>query len=340
MLLGIVILLVILVLFRYGPAAPTTSSANGINVLEQVELAGVKQWISIRGTDINNPVLLFLHGGPGSANLAKLRVQCPALEEHFVVVSWDQRGAGKTYTLRSGVQDLTLAQLRADTHALVTYLRDRFGGEKIYLMGFSWGTALGLWTVHDYPEDFHAFISVGQMVNWQAGEALSLAYVQQIAREQNHKKAQQELTGIDPAYLADDWYAQQQRQRHWLLAFGGVYHTTNSYNHEAWMLFTAPEYSLVDFALWPLAQSQSLKQLTPELRELDFAASVPQIEVPIYFLVGRHDYNTPFELTQLYYEQLQATQGKHFIWFEESAHDIFFDQPETLVNVLMGIKNR
>ncbi len=323
--------------YRFGPAPLANPGPGGINELTQVELGGLKQWISIRGTDIGNPVLLFLHGGPGSANLAKLRIQCPGLEEHFVVVNWDQRGSGKTHTLRMKESGLTLDQLREDARQLTAYLRARFGGRKIYLMGFSWGTALGLMTVRDHPEDFLGYIGASQVVNYSEGERLSLAYVRRIARETDNRTAEKELEQIDPAYRSGEWYADLARERGWLLKFGGVYHTADNYQHELRMLLGAPEYSFLDFAWWPMGSDLSLRTLWPELMSLNFFESAPRIEVPVFFLEGRLDANAPSELAQAYYDRLRAPQGKQLIWFEESAHDIFFDQPDALVDALAGI---
>jgi pimeloyl-ACP methyl ester carboxylesterase len=322
---------------RFGPAPMNDPDLKGINELTQVELGGLRQWISIRGSDPGNPVLLFLHGGPGSANLAKLRIQCPGLEEHFVVVNWDQRGSGKTHTLRMRESSLTLDQLREDARQLVKYLRGRFDGRKIYLMGFSWGTALGLLTVRDHPEDFLGYIGVSQVVNYAEGERLSLEYVRRIARETENRTAVEELERIDPAYRSGDWYADLTRERGWLLKFGGVYHTGDNYRHELRMLLGAPEYSFLDFAWWPMGSDLSLRTLWPELMSLNLFESVPRIEVPVFFLEGRLDANAPFELAQAYYERLLAPRGKRLIWFEESAHDIFFDQPDALVDALVGI---
>jgi pimeloyl-ACP methyl ester carboxylesterase len=323
---------------RSGPAPLADPGAMSINELTRVELGGLNQWISIRGNDMRNPVLLFLHGGPGSANLAKLRIECPGLEKEFVVVSWDQRGSGKTHTLRVGEGDLTVAQLREDVRQLVTYLRGRFGGGKIYLMGFSWGTTLGLMTVRDHPEDFRAYIGVGQVVDYAEGERLSLEYVRRMARETNNRKAMEELAGIDPAYRSDDWYAQLMRERSWLLKFGGVYHTADNYRHEMGMLLGAPEYSFLDFAWWPMGSDASLRTVWPELMSLNFLESAPRIEVPVVFLAGRFDANATPELTREYFERLDAPGGKRMTWFDESAHDIFFDQPQVLVEELIRIK--
>jgi pimeloyl-ACP methyl ester carboxylesterase len=342
MLIVLFVLLVILgaIACRFSRAPLADPQAGGINELMQVELGGLKQWISIRGNDARNPLLLFLHGGPGSANLAKLRIQCPGLEEHFVVVNWDQRGSGKTHTLRIWESDLTLEQLREDTRQLVKYLRERFGGGKIYLMGFSWGTALGLMTVRDHPEDFLGYIGVSQVVNYAEGERLSLEYVRRIARETDNRTAMEELERIDPAYRSGDWYADLARERGWLLKFGGVYHTADNYGHEMRMLLGALEYSLLDFAWWPMGSDLSLRTLWPELMSLNFFESAPRIEVPVFFLEGRHDFNAPSELAQAYYDRLLAPHGKQWIWFEESAHDIFFDQPDLLVTEMAGIRER
>jgi pimeloyl-ACP methyl ester carboxylesterase len=339
-LIGLSLLLIVLgvLVCRFHPAPLLNPGPDGINELRQVELGGLKQWISIRGRDVRNPILLFLHGGPGSANLAKLRIECPALEDQFVVVSWDQRGAGKTHTLRVAEGGLTLEQLREDARQLVNYLRGRFGGRKIYLMGFSWGTALGLMTVRDHPEDFLGYIGVSQIVNYAAGERLSLEYVRRIARETNNRKAAEELAGIDPAYRSADWYPQLMLERGWLLKFGGVYRSADNYAHEMRMLLGASEYSFLDFAWWPTGSDLSLRTLWPGLMSLNLSDAAPRIEVPVFFLAGRFDANAPTELTQAFFERLQAPQGKQMIWFEESAHDIFFDQPDKLVEELTRIK--
>ena len=324
--------------FWSGPAplhAP--QGAQPINALERVTLGGTRQWISIRGHDKGNPVLLFLHGGPGSANLGKLRLQCPELERHFVVVTWDQRGAGKSQAAFDA-DTLTVEQIVSDTHELIVMLKQRFGVDGVYLMGFSWGTVPGLLAAARYPEDLHAYIGAGQIVNYAEGERQSLVYVQGVARERNDAEALQALSAIDPAYTTADWYDQLMTQRKWLLKYGGVYHTADSYAHEALMLLRAREYSLVDFTLWPGASARSLKTFWPALMPLDLAEMVPEVQVPVYLFSGRHDWNSPYPLVEDYFAQLRAPAGKDLIWFEDAAHDIFFDQPGQVVEALRRIK--
>lgn len=322
-------------IFWFRPAP--LKSSHGINLLEKVELGGVDQWISIRGADTGQPVLLFLHGGPGSANLAKLRIQTPDLEQHFVVVNWDQRGAGKSAGLFTKYGELSIEQMVSDAHELIAHLKTRFGVEKIYLMGFSWGGILGLELAARFPEDLYATISVSQEIYPLEAEKLSLEYVRGVALDTGNTQAINELAGIDPTYRGADWLRQLNTQRKWLLQFGGVYHTTDSYSHELWMMLRAPEYSLFDVALWPLGSARSLEQLWPEVMAVNFFESVPEIHVPVYFFVGRYDQNCPPQVTVRYFEQLTAPAGKHMVWFENSAHDPFFDEPDRMVQELIKV---
>lgn len=335
----IILAALVLAAFWSGPAP--LRPADGINRLEAVELGGVKQWVSIRGENPNAPLLLFLHGGTGSANIAKLRIQTPELEKHFVVVNWDQRGAGKSFSPFADATALTREQYVSDAHELVGWLKQRFGVEKVYLMGFSWGTVLGLTLASQYPDDFAAFISVSQVVDYQTAERLSLEYALESAQKAGNERARQELASVDPAYSSSDWLAQLSTQRKWLLHFGGVYHTSDSYAHEIKMLFFAPEYSFIEASLWPLGSSRSLEQTWPELMKVNFFEEVPALGCPVVFFVGRHDYNSPWQLSQAYYEALDAPAGKQLIWFENAAHDIFFDEPGKLEQeVLMILKTR
>jgi len=332
---AIILILLVSLTFWYGPAlAP---APGGINRLEQVTLGRVRQWISIRGAHANAPVLLFLHGGPGSANLAKLRLQVPELEQRFVVVNWDQPGAGKSASVGFDYRSLSIAQMVSDGHELVDYLKARFGVEKIYLLGFSWGTVIGLRLAQRYPQDFQAFISVSQVVDPAEGERLSLEFVKQQAAQTGNTRAITALAGINPAYSSPDWFQQVTTERNWLLHYGGVYHTASSYSHEIWLLLKAHEYSLAEVSLWPSHSSASLKQMWPEVMQVNIFKTVPAVDCPIYFFVGRFDYNAPGQLTEAYYQKLNAPAGKHLVWFEHSAHDIFYDEPQRLVQQVLAI---
>jgi len=168
---------------------------------------------------------------------------------------------------------------------------------------------------------------------------LGLEYVQRVAQETQNQEASRELASIDPAYRVGDWYGQLKTQRKWLTKFGGVYHTADSDSREIGLLLKAAEYSLVEKVLWPLGSDRSLKTLWPEVMQVDFIKTVPQVNVPIYFFAGRYDYNTPSSLAEAYFNALQAPRGKELIWFEDSAHHLFFDQPEKLTQEIIRVKD-
>jgi pimeloyl-ACP methyl ester carboxylesterase len=253
------------------------------------------------------------------------------------VVNWDQRGAGKSASLGLDYGSLSIAQMVSDARELVCYLKARFGVQKIYLMGFSWGTVIGLSLAERSPQDFHAYIAVSQEVDAAEGERISLEYTRHEVQQAGDQQAIAELAGIDPAYQSEDWFSQITTERKWLLHYGGVYHTASSYTHEIWMLLRSHEYSFMEVALWPGRSSASLKSLWPEVMGVNFLKTVPVIACPIYFFAGRFDHNAPGQLAAAYYQQLDAPAGKHLIWFENSAHDLFYDEPGRVVGETLGI---
>lgn len=335
LIIPILVCLILVALTFFGPARPPAT--RGISTLEQVKIGGMQHWVSIRGERSDLPVLLFLHGGPGSANLAKLRKQVPELEKYFIVVSWDQLGAGKSSTLGFDYSTLSISQMVSDAHELTQWVMTQFSADKIYLMGFSWGTIIGLSLVNQYPEDYKAYIGVSQIINPSKGEQYSLDFVQQKCQTTSEPKICHDLSLIDPSYSSADWFSQLMVERKWLLEYGGVFHNASSYSHEAIMLLTAREYSLMDFIFWPMRSTKSLRSLWPEIMELDFSKTINNLNVPVYFFLGRFDQNTPGQLCASYFENLDDPSGKHLVWFENSAHDLFFDEPDQLLDEIQKI---
>jgi proline iminopeptidase len=163
------------------------TSPSGINSLESVRIGGINQWIEVRGQNVNNPILLFIHGGPGIAFIPLAGAWQASWERHFTVVQWDQRGAGKTYA--SNDQELqrrtmNVPQMEQDTLEVVNYLRNRFKREKIFVLGHSWGSVLGLWLAHEHPQLIYAYVGVGQVINTEQKEVVEY----QDALEEGHKR--------------------------------------------------------------------------------------------------------------------------------------------------------
>lgn len=312
--------------------ATKIETPNGIESLERIDVNGSRQWIYIRGADKNNPVLLFVHGGPGSPEMAGARHMGLELEEHFTVVHWDQRASGKSRREDFDIADLTLDTFLDDTLDVVNHLRERFEQDKIYLIGHSWGSVLGVLTVRDHPELFHAYVGMGQVVNMMLNEQVSLQFTIDQARAEGNTEALAQLEPLRPPYIEDPKELQIQRQ--WLHTYGGAMQGM-SYGDLGKIMFLSPEYSVRDLLALVIGTATVAIEMWPELGSIDFFADAHELDVPVYFFVGRHDYNTPFELTEEYYEWLEAP-SKELVWFENSAHMMNLSDPEHYQDMLIN----
>ncbi len=302
---------------------------TGIAMFEKVILGGVEQTILIRTHDPANPVLLFLHGGPGSPETPIVVHFNQELEKHFVVVNWDQRGAGKSFSKKIPEESFTIDQFVEDTHQLVIWLKQRFDQEKIFLVGHSWGSGLGMYVVEKYPEDFHAFVGTGQIADMRRNEMLSYEFVLEQARQADHKKAIKQLEKI--GYPENGEYKDGLKglmtQRKWLTQFGGFLYGESSMKPVIQVYSRSPEYTFFDMIKFLRGSRRSLHLLLDEILEINLIEQVPAVQIPVYFVIGRHDYTTPFVLAEEYFNQLQAPY-KEFIWFEKSAHSPPFEEPD------------
>jgi pimeloyl-ACP methyl ester carboxylesterase len=307
-------------------------SPHGIESLERVTLGGIPQWILVRGWDRRNPVLLFLHGGPGFPETAVARLFCAELEKHFTVVHWDQRGAGKSYRFGEDRSSWTIQDYVDDTHALVELLLRRFGKERLFLVGHSWGTILGLQTAHDHPELIHALVGIGQVVHWREQEEISHRWVVEQARTRGNTRAQEELAAIQPPYKhpREMW-----TERKWLAHFGGDFHDAQGMRRYVLAGALSPHYSLLDGLRFAQGIGAPLEMWLNEIRETDFFRTIPRVEVPVYFFAGRRDYNSAFEVVERYAEALEAPR-KEIVWFERSAHSPNLEEPDRFQETMVS----
>lgn len=305
--------------------------------LEKPMINGVAQTILITGNDTSKPIILMLHGGPGFPEMPFFRTYNKVLDNDYIMVNWDQRGAGLSYNDSIPASSMTISQMVSDAHTLVILLKKRFHREKIFLLGHSWGTCLGLKLVTQYPEDFYAYISLGQLVNMTDNERVSLAYTKEQARKTGNTKAIAELNTIPAAYplistgVLDNLY----KERKWLTFFGGVIHGQKDYA-ALFNSITAPEYKLYDAAMGPKAEGFSMGNLWSQILKENFFVSAKEIKVPVYFFVGRYDYNTPFSITEKYYKMVKAP-FKKLVFFEKSGHMMPFEEPEKFNGLMKEI---
>jgi pimeloyl-ACP methyl ester carboxylesterase len=309
-------------------------SPSGIESLERIDVRGDLQWIFLRGEDRGAPVLLVVHGGPGSAQLPITRQFDRDLVRHFVVVHWDQPGAGKSlgWDLRPG--PLVLDRYVEDAITVAEYLRASLGHDRLVLLGHSWGTVVGTRAVALRPDLFAAWVSVGTDVIPAQAEEIGYRWVLGRARSAGHVEAVEALEAIGPPPYQS--LLDVKTERDWLEVFGGASHRPENEPGYLRRALSSPEYSSLD-----LLRLVAGNLVGPAATFWDYLESVnlleqaPRLEVPVFFLQGRHDYNTPAGLVERYYEVLEAPRGKHLVWFEESAHRPHLEETEKFARVLI-----
>lgn len=315
---------------------PPITSPNGIASIEKVQLHDSEQWITIRGQDMNNPVLLFLAGGPGGSELVMTRRYLGQLEEYFTIVNWDQPGTGKSYNAVP-INELTPERYVSDAHQLTLYLRDRFNQEKIYVLGESWGSILGIWLVQDYPDLFHAYISTGQMVNTTENDVLGYQFaIDRLAEQGRMMDVGSLIKNGAPPYTGDGMAMKYMAYMGVLNSYMNQHAQGEGTGHN--LMFDslqASEYGLLDKVNWLRGLLYTFTQVYPQLEDLDFTTQAPQLDVPIYFIKGRWDVNAMNSLTEDYFNSLDAPH-KELIWFEQSAHTPSWDEPEHFVDVMVN----
>ena len=303
--------------------------ADEINSLEEITLGGIEQWILIQGNDEENPILLVLHGGPGYAMMPLLHLKNSELENHFIVVNWDQRGAGKSYSPDIPEDSMTLEQFVSDAHELTETLKTRFGREKIYLLGHSLGTVLGIFLIEQYPDDYYAFVGVGQVVDVIENEQLSYDFALREAIADNNQEAIDELERVgrpndDGEYNADDG---PDVTMEWVGYYGGDLYGKTSTDEIEEAILNSEIYAGDEEKIQAGWDFSGLIFYDMNLWYLDFREDVTSVDVPVYFFTGRHDYDTPFELVEKYFPVLDAPI-KEIVWFENSAHFAFYEEPD------------
>lgn len=335
--LSLVVATVLLVLIsQYGADTPDIrDSEDAIAELRQVELNGRKQWISIRGQSRENPVLLFLAGGPGGTQLAAVRYELAALEAHFIVVGWDQPGAGKSCSAVPA-EDITAETYIEDGYALTNYLRETFGQQKIFLVGESWGSALGIFLIDRYPEVYEAFIGTGQMVDFDGTERLNYEKALELAVAADDRKTIDKLEANGPPpYYGSDVVWKSAVYLNYLSAAMAQNPAIHNAGYNTFRDIFSSEYGLLDKVNFFRGLVNTYNQVYPQLYEIDLRTDYARLEVPVYFFEGRHDINAPTALVEEYLAVLDAPD-KEIVWFEHSGHSPWINERDKFVQELLA----
>jgi pimeloyl-ACP methyl ester carboxylesterase len=321
------LILVILLLFivlrpAWTPHIFSKGGSKPIASLEKITLGNFKQSVLIRSRDINNPILLFIHGGPGMPLMYLSHSFQRRLEERFTVVQWDQRGAGKSYDPNIPKETINVEQYLSDAIQLIDTLCTRYQKQKIYILGHSWGTYLSSILVQRHPELFYAYISVGQVVDSEAAHLLQRDFLQRNARKTHDTLLISKLTDLN--------FSNYEK---WLFNYGGELKHSNSLMPLLITGLLAPEYTFRDAMNVAKGPQFCSKYMNYNAINGSIMESVNHYEIPVYFLTGSNDYTTPFALIQEYFNIITAP-CKELIWFNESAHFPFFEEKEKFARIM------
>ncbi|MBS4196305.1 alpha/beta fold hydrolase [Lederbergia citri] len=322
----------------FSRMTPKIEGTNAISEIRKVNIGGVDQWLLIRGENKNLPLLLMLHGGPGAAQIGFIREYQQELEKHFIVVNWDQRGAGLSYKNSIPIETMNINQFLHDAIEVVDYIKRDFHKEKVFLLGHSWGSLLGMLAISKFPEHFIHYFGVSQVVNMSKAEELSYELLLERARETNNQKAIKDLEKIGKPpwkHLKHD----RVHQKYLELMGGGISHDGKLVNEIVKKLLKSKEYTIFDAMKYVNGQLFSMKAMLDELRQFDLTNEVKEVKVPISFIMGSHDLTVPSLPTKEFFNTIEAPFKEWFI-FNKSAHSPNFEEREKFTRIVLEAKNR
>jgi pimeloyl-ACP methyl ester carboxylesterase len=285
-----------------------------IDTTEITQIGGIKQLISIKGNDKEKPILLFLHGGPGSSLIEVSENYTDQLKNEFVIINWDQRETGETLKLNPTNVALTQELFKNDTYEIITFILKRFSRDKLYLVSHSWGSVLGFDIVEKHPELLYAYIAISPIINQTKSSELTMETLKNWAIKSNNKDAINELNLVKiPFENQEDLFYSQK----WLFIHNGVDFAKKEdfkTNYYKWMS--------VWFDVWKKSTESNLFK------------TLPKINCPIYFIEGNADKLKMHYLVKDYFKFISAPKKK-FFWMRKSGHTVFNTEPEKLQKIIL-----
>jgi len=318
------------------------TSPRGVEELLQIPIGGTQQWISVRGRDRRNPMLLMIHGGPASPEMPTSWWFQQDWEDFFTVVQWDQRGSGKSYRANDPVAiapTLSLERITADAAEVVQFLRTRYGKDKIFVLGHSWGSVVGLNLARQHPQGLYAYVGVGQIISGRENERMGYQLTLQEARRRGNAQAVSELTALAPYPGAGDSLSLSKlgTERKWSVAFGGLTYGRMELHYYLDLAELSPDYSDADLDAIDSGSHLSLAPLWAEVMRFDMTG-VTRWRCPIILFVGRYDTTTPSQVAAEWLRHVRAPASK-LVWFENSAHMMMVEEPgEFLLHLVRDVR--
>lgn len=308
------------------------TSPNGVVEEKFVKIGGIEQWLTIRGEERHNPILFFVHGGPGST----YTIFTPLLrswEKYFTIVQWDQRGSGKTFhkTGKSGTGELTFDRLTGDGLEITEFLRSHLGQEKIILVGSSAGSIIGLNMVKRRPDLFCAYVGTDQNIGVEA-QRLSYQLTLDWLQANGNTKGVKAVERFGPDQTR--WTRKEFDQMiQWTIKANP--HIPNMITDIIMpALFSSPSHTFRDFGDLFKGMKFSLDQLYNELLAFDAYRLGLRFELPFFIFQGDNDALTPTAKAQEYFDRVEAPH-KEFVLIEQSGHLAAFARPQQFLDELL-----
>ncbi|WP_242220994.1 alpha/beta hydrolase [Bacillus cereus group sp. BfR-BA-01380] len=320
--IGIIIIILLITALFFPTWTPHIKGDNSISALEQVEINGSSHEIMIRGKDKDNPVIIFVHGGPGCSEIPYADKYQDLLENNFTVVNYDQRASGKSYHFFEDYSKLSSDLLVEDLLAMTDYISKRLGKEKVILIGHSYGTYIGMQAASKAPEKYEAYIGIGQMSDTVESEIDSLNYTINQAQNKGNTNDVLYLQGLTEKIKNGDTYT----PRKYVMKYGGTSRLIDNPDDNISMLFGS-EYNLLDVIRYNFGLSYSQKILLEKDLKNPLPTKVKKLKLPCYFIMGKYDYMTSSNAAKKYFDMIEADK-KEFIAFEKSAHYPQFEEKE------------
>ena len=310
---------------------PSISGTNSISELSQIKINGTKHEFMIRGSNQDNPIIIFVHGGPGCSEIPYVTKYQKVLEKDFTVVHYDQRGSGKSYHFFEDYSELTAQVLVDDLLAITDYVSERFKKGKVILIGHSFGTYIALQAAAKAPEKFDGYIGIGQMSDPIKNELVNLKYCLEQADRLGNERDVTKLESL----ASDIKSGKVLTPRKYVRKYGGAARLIDDNRDYIEGFLTHPEYNLLDVLRYSLGISENQDKLLKESITYPLPELVTSIEIPCYFVMGKYDYMTTTETAKEYFDSIKANT-KEFIVYENSAHYPQFEEKEKFAQWLLN----
>jgi len=308
---------------------------NSISTLKQVTINGTKHEIMIRGNDKNNPVIIFVHGGPGTPEIPYVRKYQDLLEQNFTIVHYDERAAGKSYHFLEDYSNLSIDLLVDDLIALTDYISKNLCTKQILLAGHSFGSVVGIKAANKAPEKYLAYIGIGQVGDFWSRELESLEYCLTQATLQNIAEDIKDINACRESVLGH----KDTFPRKFTRKYGGVSRLINDASDMVSGILLNPEYNLFDTIRFGKGQSVSNKVLWTELMASNLPDEVSELKIPCYFVMGKYDYLTPSKTAKEYFDSITAPV-KEFVIFDQSAHYPQFEEKQKFSELMNKVYSK